>query len=160
MLCCYGYSTDVIIPFSSFQLFSRTVFTWHGVAAPNRVSWSMINKQKKKKRKRRKQSKRKGWKKILLLGLITTSRHTGEPCLADCIGWAIGERLGLLGWNSRRGLSTAHPSFPRLPSLACQDGGSVRRGRTLLADRLRTRSFCSSSLLSIRSQALAEKCVL
>lgn len=76
--------------------------------------------------------------------------------------WLYGSRQ--LGSTSACSFETAIvvcrqpiPSFPRLPSLACQDEALCAEERTLLADRLKTRSFYSSSLLSIRSQALARE---
>lgn len=75
----------------------------------------MINKQKKKKKeKKENKSKRKDWKKILLLGLITTSRHTGRPRFIDCMeagNWGAPRpaRVKQPSWAV-----DAHPFIPRL----------------------------------------------
>lgn len=125
------------------------------------LQW-LTNKKKEKKGKERKQEQTQRLKEDLAPGInYHQPAHRQTTCLADCMEAGNWGRLGLLGWETavvgcRRILHS--PDFllwhARTEALCAEE-------RTLLADRLRTESFCSSSLLSIRSQALArEMCSL
>lgn len=124
----------------------------------------MINKQKKEKKgKERKQEQTQRLKEDLAPGInYHQPAHRQTTCLADCM------EAG--NWGAPRPARVKQPSWAvDGPSLHSPDfllwhartEALCAEERTLLADRLRTRSFCSSSLLSIRSQALArEMCSL
>ena len=144
MLCCYGHSTNVIIPFSSFQLFSKDCFymAWGLQLQTGSLNLQLLTKKKKKKEEKKTRANAKTERKILLLGLITTSRHTGRPHVWLTV-WkqAIREHLGLLVWNSHRGLPTTHPfipptSFPGMPGRS-----SVCRGKNPFSRQAKDQIF-------------------